>query len=152
LEFPIEVSAFMDFTDTVELYIENLPVGSTATFDPPRVAPGGVSMLTISDLWGIYGDYDIEITGVAESVENKTINIALSLHLPSPHSPTLVSPGDNATDAPMTPFLAWEEGPEGTMYDIEIAADREFQVVVRSGTTSTAFYQSPLPLTFKKKY
>jgi hypothetical protein len=134
--YTIEVEQYLGFDETVTLSAGGAPPGSSVDFSVNNVPPPFTSVMTVSNIaGGSPGEYDIEITGTAPSMQ-RTRTVGLHLSTDPPDAVTLLSPPDGAIDVPRKPTLAWEPASQAAYYDIEVATDADFTNVVYSATES----------------
>jgi len=99
--FTVSTSAFNNFSGNISLSVTGLPAGVTASFNPPSVAAGSSSTLTISPATNtLNGDYTLDIVGTSGSLTNTsavTVNVTggASFALSTTPNSQTVSPGGN---------------------------------------------------------
>jgi hypothetical protein len=132
--YTIEVEETMGFDEPVTLSASGEPPGSSVDFSVNSVPPPFTSVMTISNIiGGSPGEYSIEITGAAPSLQRSTfVDLNLSTELPG--AVTLTSPPDGAIDVPRRPTLVWEPASQAVEYELEVATDAGFTNVVYSAT------------------
>ena len=123
VQFDISVSP--NFQATVELSVNNLSAGLIATFDTIHVAPGGSTVLTITNTGGVAsGDYNFIVMGT-DGMESNFSNLTLSISSGVPVAPILTSPADSTTDVSLYPIFSWGNV-TGATYTIQVATDSAF--------------------------
>jgi hypothetical protein len=134
--YTIEVGQNMGFDEPVALSASGEPPGSNVSFSVNSVSPPFTSVMTVSNITGgSPGEYSIEITGTAPSLE-RSIFVELNLSDREPDPVTLISPPDGAIDVPRTPTLVWEPASQAVEYELEVATDADFVNVVYSATVT----------------
>lgn len=146
-DYGLNIGSIADFDMPVTLSATGNPADTSATFDPnPVAALPGTSTLTIGNTGGVSaGDYNIEITGMADGADNRTADVQLTVWDAVPGTPDLTSPADTATDQPLNPTFEWT----GTYFEefmIEIATDPGFTNIVASETTTETSFTPIAPL------
>lgn len=130
------LSATDNFAGDVTLSVTGLPIGATATFAENPIAPGASTTLTISNLGGVVaGNYTISLEGTDGA--NSNINeLTLTTFAGVPASSTLQLPMLGATDVSTSPMFEWA-AESGVVYEIEIATDNNFTMIVESEANLT---------------
>ncbi len=137
------VSLGTAFEGPVTLTATGNPTGSTLTFAENPINPGASTTITLSDLGGASGSYDISVT--ASDGTNETTNVVTINISSSPSAASLNTPPNNAFDIEISPILTWETVEFANEYLIEIAGDPDFGFILESDiTTSTAYTPDPL--------
>src|SRR3984957_9040330 len=101
--FTVSTSAFNNFSGNISLSVTGLPAGVTASFNPPSVAAGSSSTLTISPATNtLTGDYSFNIVGTSGSLTNlitASVNVTggASFALSANPSSQTVTPGGNSS-------------------------------------------------------
>lgn len=127
--FSIEVSE--NFQNDVDLTINNLPNGLSATIEDNPVAPGATTTLTISNTGAIAGgSYTFELAGAdGMNANSSTITLNIVDGIPSP--PTLNIPADQESGVVTIPIFNWDTQNNST-YTIEVATDPDFNNIIES--------------------
>ena len=132
--YTVDVIQVAGFTDPVTLSAAGAPPGTSVYFSVNPVTPPGQStMLVTNTAAAPPGDYFIQITGTAGSVQ-RTAVVELRLANADPGPVTLLSPPDGATDVVRAPTLSWQAASQAFEYDLEVATDVAFSNVVYSRT------------------
>ena len=147
----VEIGSFMGFSDPVSLTLLNLPPGANAVFGQVVVFPGSSTVLTISNLSGLFGTYTPIIRGTS-TTGSKDANFAITLLAPPSTSPSLVSPANNAIDVVITPVLDWQNVSGATLYDYQVSFEPSFNSIAASGTAVTDVVQLTSPLIVNQQY
>ncbi|MFQ5805464.1 MAG: C25 family cysteine peptidase [Phycisphaerae bacterium] len=136
--YTIEVQQYLGFDEPVTLSASGEPPGSNVNFSLNSLPPPFTSVMTVSDITGgSPGDYTIEITGTAPSME-RTAFVGLNLSTELPGLVTLLSPPDGAVDVPRKPTLIWEPASQAALYELQIATDPDFVNLVYRTTVTDA--------------
>lgn len=111
--------------------------GATTTGFAPNPVPSlpGTSTFTIGNTGGVAaGEYDIEVTGSATGVDDRMVDLELSVVEVVPTTPTQIAPIDTAIDVPLNPTFEWSDV-DPDSYTLEVATDPGFSNIVISETT-----------------
>jgi len=129
-----EVSANNTFNGNVMLSIVNAPSGLVTNFTNNTIAPGGSTMLTISNISSLAtGQYTLEIIGNDGNDSGSSIyNLSVFADIPTPTS--LVTPANQSTGANTIAEYNWEDDIAASSYDIEVASDASFTNIIDSST------------------
>ncbi len=134
--YTIEIDAFQNYDDPVDLSVTGVPAGASAEFAPETVVPPGSSTLTIDTSGASAGNYTLEVLGIAPT-STHTTTLELDLFAGVPDVPTLISPPDNATAQPTSPTFEWLGGVGSSTYTFELATDPAFTDIVDSASGLT---------------
>ena len=138
VDYIIEVAQLGDFAEPVTLSVAGLPAGVLAEFSVNSVVPPFTSVLTVSDLEvGAAGEYVLEVAGVSATLERAAV-VGLGLGNDVPDVVALLSPADGALDVARAPTLSWQDLPDASVYDLEIATDPAFTYVTYARTLGQA--------------
>ncbi|MBN1513185.1 MAG: hypothetical protein JXB13_14310 [Phycisphaerae bacterium] len=114
------------FSEQVQLSVDNLPSGVTATFSSNNMTPPFTSVLTIDDTDACApGTYNLVLRATSPSIE-RTRPVQLRIADEPPGAFGLTSPPSGELNVSRTPTLAWETSTMGTSYTIEISEDPAF--------------------------
>jgi subtilisin-like proprotein convertase family protein len=139
--FDFNYVTYSGFAELTTLTLSGVPTGATATITPSTVNTDNTPVnVTLSGLAGVApGSYSLVLNATAPS-ESKAIDLQLEVLSPNVPDPTLISPVDNAADQTLTTLLEWDAVPGAQEYDVEIATDAAFTIIVGSATvTGTQF-------------
>ncbi|MFH1746220.1 MAG: C25 family cysteine peptidase [Planctomycetota bacterium] len=144
--YTIAVDKIGDFVEPITLVASGAPANATVSFDVNSSPPPFTSVMTIGNIdSSAAGDYDIQITGTAVSLQRGTVvGLTVAGGLPAPVS--LVSPVNGALEVPLKPELVWDGEPTDELYELEIASDSGFNNIIYSTTTSASSHTVSLPL------
>jgi gliding motility-associated-like protein len=145
--YTIDVGSIGGYSDVVTLSTSGVPAGATATFATNPVTPGNNTTLTISNTGSVIpGSYPITVSGNSTS-GTKSIIITLIVSDPAPTAVTLTTPANLATGVLMPVNFAWTAAAgAGVVYDIDIATDIAFTVIVDNavGLVTNSYVSSVL--------
>lgn len=131
-----------DFNEPISFSAVNLPLGVSAVFSPVTMnAPGNFSV-TLGNLTNLIpGEYPIIIRGQSDSdVFETTIHLTI---LSSNFIPiTLQQPLDGALSVVNPVLFNWQTDVNAQNYEIQVAADSDFTVIVESASITTNSYRS----------
>ncbi len=136
--FNINVGSVGQYDGIVTLSQTGEPVGSLVSYstNPIPSLPGSTT-LTVGNTGAVTaGDYTINVLGTSPTVDNKNIDLMLTVFDAVPTDPTLTSPANGAINQDNQPSLNWSD--VGALsYTVEIATDVGFNNIVYSDTTSS---------------
>lgn len=123
-----------NFTDEVTLSVAGLPAGLNAAFSVNPAAPGGSSVLTLSNTNAVTpGTYTLTVNAT-DGTNSYATDIKITLANGLPAAPALVSPANNATGIFPISTLTWTASPGNISYDVELATDALFTQIVTQTT------------------
>lgn len=134
------------FSGPVDLSIPDLPAGVQAIFGSNPLAPGDTtSLILLFDTPLPQGQHAFTVNA-ANSLEQTSSQIMLTLLYDPPNVPVPSSPLDGATGLPPAVELLWENQSFASFF-IEIATDSSFtNLVVAAGPLSGTSFTPPQPL------
>lgn len=149
LEFDLLAYTASPLDDPIEMSIESLPEGLSASFDPPTIDAPGATTLTVDvhpDAVG--GDHLLNLIATAGALEaNLPVRIGVRTGDELP-VPTLVSPP--AGELAVTPgmYLEWSAQSEASEYHVQIASDAAFEHVLWESNVTEPRVELPSLLEF----
>ena len=146
----VDITSVLGFDSPVNLSISGVPSGVIASFGSTTLNPGNSTTLTVSNLIGLNGTFNLVITGSSGSIV-KTANLAMSVFL-TPATPTLNTPLDNATNVSLTPTMVWNTANNATSYDLEISNLPDFSQVTYSANSANTNHVVASALTGSSPY
>jgi serine protease AprX len=150
--YDLTIEQFMGFTEPVTLSASGAPSGTTVSLSDNPVVPPATSTLTVSDTGAAAaGDYLIEVTGVAPSME-RTILVGLDLYTAIPDTPSLTSPANGAVDVSLVPTLQWTPSAQAALYELQVATDSAFANVVYAADAEEDTHQIGTALDILTEY
>ncbi|MHB1147375.1 MAG: reprolysin-like metallopeptidase [Lutibacter sp.] len=143
-------NTFLSFNEVTTFSATGNPAGSTVTFNPATATNNNTSVqVTISGISTV-GNYDISIKGTSASVTKTTV-VNLGVYSNTIASPTLVSPVNNEIDVLKPFYLNWNDDINATSYDVQIAENSNFGIILESANVNVSAY-SPQNLLPKTSY
>ena len=139
--YTVNVGKLGVFAGAVTLSASGNPAGTTASFSASPVTPPGSSTLTIGNTGAaLAGSYTITVTGTFGALIHRAA-AALNLYAGLPAVATLTAPVDGSLGVTMTPTFVWNAINGAVTYEIQVATDPAFAVIVASasGLTGTGF-------------
>ena len=85
------------------------------------------------------GTYNITITGT-DAITSTSFDVGLTVFSGNPAAPTLLLPGDGATDLEFQPSFDWSDVADATGYTIDIATDAAMTNIIETATVSGSSY------------
>jgi hypothetical protein len=150
--YDLTIEQFMGFIEPVTLSASGAPAGTTVSFTSNPVIPPAVSTMTVSNTGAAAaGDYLIEVTGVAPSME-RTILVGLNLYTAIPDTPSLTSPANGAVDVSLVPTFQWTPAAQAALYELQVATDPAFANVVYAAVADQDTHQAGTPLEILTEY
>lgn len=146
----VAVSPVNGFTQNVTLSALNLPPGAMASFSANPVAPNASSVLTISNLSGADGTYNVTVRGTSGSII-KDVNLVLIVQAPLA-APTLIAPASGATGVWYLPDLSWNGLTGAAAYNYEVSLSSSFSFLAASGNAGSNAASLNLPLLGQSTY
>ena len=134
--FTFDYKALAGFTGTTTFSATGVPSGATVNFNPTSLSSDGLVTLTINNLSGIGGNYNILVNASSSGII-KSVPFYLYLGL---SNSTLNTPANNAISQPTSISLTWNSDPNATSYNVQLATDNLFTAIVSSANVSTTFY------------
>ena len=136
-----QVLANESFTGPVTVSVSGAPAGSTVDISPNPVSPGQVAVVEISDLDGSAGNYNISISAT-DGTANANGTVGLQV-IAGPLATNLNIPSNGAEMVSLSPTFTWAPVPGTTNYELELAEDENFTIVVENQMVSGTSYSYP---------
>lgn len=134
--FTVNVGSILGFDDPVTLSVAGLPTGTSASFSPNPVVPGGSSTLTIAASAGAAaGVHSVSLVGNAAGIE-RVAGIGLTIATGVPGSVGLVSPAAGASGVSLAPTFTWNATAQASSYTFQLASDAGFSNILTTSTGS----------------
>jgi subtilisin-like proprotein convertase family protein len=131
------------FAEIVRFAATGLPSGSAVSFTPTTASASKETIImTISGFSASNPeDYSITFAGTSPS-ENKTQVVVLTLKGDVFSEPVLSSPADTSAKQSTYPSYIWskDENNSAEFFDVEVASDSNFQIIVETATISKNGY------------
>ena len=141
--YVIHIDSLDGFNDPVDLMINNIPNGATATFNNSTLVPADSTELTINNTNQIEpGIYTLQLEATS-STGTKTKEIELIIKSETPATIVQISPAEGTGNDP----IVWEASQEvGVTYEIQIASDEDFTSLIdqAEGLTSSSYSSDEL--------
>lgn len=140
-------NTYQGFSQSTSFSAINLPVGTTATFNPTSATADGTAVtMTITGMGGVApGNYEITATGTSGAITNSS-SVLLDLFSGSIAPVTLLSPANGASGLYSDVTLTWEDDINVEEYVLEISTSNNFSTLVDSQTLTTTSYSTSLAL------
>lgn len=151
LILPFTYRAVAPFSETAT-FSASLPPGLTATFDPPTAQADGTPVqLTLTGTAGAaLGTHGLVVSATSASL-SQAVDLSLDLY-DGTFGPLVQSqPADGAIGVPLGTRLEWEQVPGATGYQVEIASDVGFSMLVEAVELPLNFY-NPTALLEESQY
>lgn len=139
-EYMLNLESVLDFRKAVALRVEGGPSGVNGQFSVNPVTPPGNSLLTLEAKGTAQGG-SYPITVVAEGGQRShSASLILDVYTEQPAPPALLAPTDGTSELPLEIELTWTAVAQAATYEVQIAADPDFAVLVEEaeGVPQTA--------------
>jgi len=132
---------FAGFSENTSFTALNLPSGVTATFNPTSTNINAANIqLTLSGLTdAILGANTITVQASALSL-TRTVSTNLQVYNPTFTTQTVTAPSDGSTGIALNPTLSWMAQSNAKSYDVQVAADINFNTILKSVNTVETTY------------
>lgn len=139
---PFVYETYSGFNET-STFSADVPAGLTANFSPTEANVNETAVdLTISNTADVApGVYDITVTATSASVAKEVV-LSLLVQDGGFADVVLNSPANGEMGVSLNTELRWEETPQYSSYDLEIAKDIGFVDIVESATLPFNFYKA----------
>jgi subtilisin-like proprotein convertase family protein len=139
--YELSFAGLLGFNELIDITVDGLPSGATASFSQNPTLPNQIVTMTISNLGGgTPGLYTLDITCTAPSV-TQLLTAELDLAVGAPNSVTLLTPAAGTEQVALDETLTWSTTFFADEYLIEIATSPAFGAdVVESATVTNANY------------
>ena len=139
--FNFTLARYLNFEDTVELSLETVPEGLTATLSQSTFSSSDTNgTLNVSGIQALAdGDYVLELKGLGGSFDYR-YRVAIKKRDANVASPTLLSPQNNEEDVSTEITLNWETGANTDQVVLQVATDSEFTAPFVNLTTTKDNY------------
>ncbi len=142
LSLPFRLQSYGGFSDNVQLSLENVPAGVSATISPSVLNGDNVpGSLTLSDTENLAGEYTFTLVGTSGALVERQ-NISLRFYSATVLPPVLNAPSENATGVNPIAQLSWTANPQAVSYTVQLSTQEDFSSVVVSQTTATNTFQT----------
>ncbi len=150
----IAVASVSDFDDPVTLSFDPpLASGFSSDFVPNPVIPGNSAVSTVTVQQSVSaGDYSLTVLGTAAGVDDRTLELLLTVDTALPGVPTQLAPADQGINLPRQPELEWTAVAQAADYLVEIATDPAFSNIVYDALVTGTSHQVSSPLSSSTEY
>ncbi len=133
-QFEIVIGSIQGYSNPVDLSVTGLPAGVSPSFSVDPVGTPGLSVLTLNiGPAAPTGTHEVTITGTSGAIVRSAV-VDLTIYNGAPAAPALTAPADGATNLAARPTFDWNDGLGATSYDIQIARDPAFAIIVDSAS------------------
>lgn len=140
ISYTIDYKALAGFSGTTSFSATGNPAGTTVTFSPTTLSGDGTVTMTVSNTTGAAaGFYTLAVTATSGAT-SKAFNYYLELFNSTFPAMALQTPADQAVGLPTTVTATWAANSNATSYDIQLANDQAFTIIVATGTTTGTSY------------
>ena len=133
--FLLETTSFMGFSEPINLVVTNAPPAATVTIANNPIIPGQSTNITLSNMAGIVGTYNVLVRGITTSL-SKNINFEV-VKLDTPAEPVLLAPEDEATGVDTEMNISWSPAAGASGYEYEVGTSAGSSDIA-AGATATA--------------
>jgi hypothetical protein len=134
--YAIDVEQHAGYTTPVTLSVTGVPAGSGSGFGVNPVAPGGLSVLTVSPGSVVNGNYSLQLQGQSGSL-TRSHPLYFRVRTAAPSAATLSAPAPGAANVAPQPTLSWTAVPWAASYVVEVSTNPTFQSIFYSGYSET---------------
>ncbi len=121
------------FTGPVSLSVQGLPAGATATFSPNPAPPGSTASLWVSMTGASPPSGVINFVVIAEAGGySTTAEAGFTAAVQLSAAPAQLSPADGEAGLPLAPGFQWAPVSQADTYELQVAADSSFSIIVAS--------------------
>ena len=130
VSYVLQVDFLNGFTEPVTFTTTGQPSGASILFTPNSINSNGNVVMEVSNLDGLTPqNYTINIKADATTV-SQDIDVELNLTTANFDLLALTSPIDGAVDAGLAEELKWEADANAVSYDVQVASDNNFTLLV----------------------
>lgn len=142
--FALEYKTFLEFEETVNLAVNNLPEGVTAVFSEDtfsgRVTEGEPFTLMLSDFESLAsGTYTFDVVGTSASVQ-KIIALEFTLFSNTETTVVLTAPDDTAINQDRNITLVWDAVSNANAYQVQLSDTETFDTFIANADTTETLY------------
>lgn len=138
--YSIDYKALSGFSGSTTFSATGNPAGTTVSFSPASINANGTVTMSITNTASVTpGFYSIIVTATSGAV-TKTVPFYLTILNSNFGTQTLTSPANNAINQSTILTLSWPANGAATSYDIQVARDAAFTLMVFSGNVTTTSY------------
>lgn len=145
-EYTVKLGSIYNFADLITLSTSNVPQGLTTQFDPNPVSSPGQSRLKFSAGQSVApGSFSININGQTATRQHSSL-VNLQIFSKIPAQINLLAPANASFDQPLDVTFNWSSVEQAKNYELEIAADSNFENVIIHETALASTTFSPTGL------
>lgn len=138
--YTINYTALAGFSGTTTFSATGNPTGTTVTFAPSSITANGTTTMTVSNTASATpGFYTLAVTATSGGT-SKVINYYLELFNSNFPAMSLTSPANLATGIATTATVVWAANSNASSYEVQLANDASFAIVLNTATTATTSY------------
>lgn len=138
--YVINYAALAGFSGTTSFSATGNPSGTTVTFSPTTISNNGTVTMTVSNTTGATpGFYTLAVTANSGAT-SKVINYYLEIFNSTFPAMSLTSPANLATGIATTATVTWAANSNASSYNVQLANDASFAVILNTVTTTTNSY------------
>jgi hypothetical protein len=135
VQYTLQIDPHAGFDQAVTLAASGYPPGWNVTFSQNSLPPPFTTVMTVSNISGAAGLYDIALTATSAAGLHRYADAMLHLATAVPAAVVLSEPASGATGVPLSPALSWQVAARAAEYELQVARDSSFTNVVYSTTT-----------------
>lgn len=138
--YTIKYDVFAGFSGTTSFSASGNPTGTTVSFSPTTISTTGIVTMTVSNTTSATaGFYTLAVTATSGAT-SKVINYYLDLYNSTFAAMSLTTPANLATGVPTTVNVSWAANTNASSYDVQLANDAAFTIVLNTVTTTATNY------------
>lgn len=138
--YVINYTTLAGFSEITSFSATGNPSGTTVSFSPSTISANGTVTMTVSNTTGVTpGFYTLAVTATSGST-SKIINYYLELFNSTFSAMSLTSPANLVTGIATTATVTWAANSNASSYDVQLANDASFAVLLNTVTTTTNSY------------
>ncbi len=137
VSYVLQIDFLNGFTEPVTFTSTGQPTGAGILFTPNSINSNGNVVMEVSNLDGLTPqNYTINIKADATTVSQE-IDVDLNLTTANFNLLALTSPIDGAVDVGLSEELKWEADTNAVSYDVQVASDNNFTLLVSDENVTT---------------
>jgi subtilisin-like proprotein convertase family protein len=138
--YTINYTALAGFSGITSFSATGNPAGTTVSFTPSGIDADGTVTMTVSNTAGAAAGFYTLVVTATSGATSKAINYYMELFNSSFPAMSLTSPADLTTGVATSATLTWAANSNASSYDVQLANDASFAVIVNSVTTTATSY------------
>lgn len=133
-DFTLKLESILGYSQPVTLSTAGLPAAVNSQFSKNPVVPTATSRLTLTAMaTAAPGAYAVKIMGDSSDLSHIT-TVDLDLYSARPEAPHLLTPSNGTSDLPLEVPLTWTAVPQAASYEVQVALDPGFEMIVDEKT------------------